>query len=76
MKYTGNWRTMYSNDFGMTIHILEYKSEHKTSIPWCDCDRCGQPIKNHMFVIQCGEEGPELDVELAYYGADCIKRLK
>lgn len=27
-------------------------------------------------VIQCAEDGPELDVEMAYYGAGCIKHLR
>lgn len=72
MEYTGKWKEMYSQDFKQAIHILEYKSKRDTSIPYCDCDRCGKPIKNHMFVIQSAED----DVEMAYYGADCIKKLK
>ena len=72
MDYTGKWFTKHSEDFGMDVHVLEYRSDRKTKIPYCDCDRCGKPIINHMFVIQ----GAEDDVEMAYYGADCIKKLK
>lgn len=72
MEYTGKWWTRYSDDFGQEVNILEYKDKKNKFIPYCDCTRCGKPIKSHMFVIQDTVD----DVEMAYYGADCIKHLK
>ena len=73
MEYTGKWWSVNSAEYG-PVNILEYKSDSK--FPYCDCSRCGQPIKKHMFVVQCAEEGPELDVEMAYLGSECIKHLR
>ena len=72
MDYTGKYWSMNSVIFGK-VNVLEYKS--KSKFPFTTCSRCGQPIRKHMYVVQCAEEGPEEDVEMAYYGAECIKHL-
>ena len=53
--------------FDENVAILKYKI--KSSIPYCSCDRCGKPIKSTMYVAQ----SKETDVELGYFGSECIK---
>lgn len=69
MEYTGKWSEKYSEQFGEVVYILEHKSESK--VPYCDCSRCGKPIIRKMFVVQ----SKETDIELAYLGSCCIKKL-
>ena len=72
MEYTGKYWSMNSVVFGK-VNVLEYKS--KSKFPWDTCTRCGKNLIRHMYVVQCAEEGPELDVEMAYLGPECIKHL-
>ena len=69
MEYTGRFRTMYSEDCGEDVAILEYRGSDK--VPYCDCTRCGKPITRIMYVVQSRETG----VEEMYLGSDCIKKL-
>jgi hypothetical protein len=43
MEYTGVFKQMYSHVAGENVSILKYKS--KDSQPYCNCSRCGKPIK-------------------------------
>ena len=70
MKYTQFMGYKWSSVAGEEVAILKYESEHK-NIPYCECSRCGKPIKRTMYVVQ----SKETDVELFYLGADCIKKL-
>lgn len=69
MEYTCVFKRMYSHVAGENVSILKYKS--KDSYPYCDCSRCGKPIKRIMFVVQ----SQETDVELFYLGTECIKHF-
>lgn len=69
MEYTGNFKTMFSETCGENVAILEYKS--KDNVPYCDCTRCGKPIKRIMYVVQSNGTG----VELMYLGSDCVKKF-
>ena len=71
MEYTGKHKTLFSQICGETVNVLEYKDETKMNIPYCECTRCGKPIKKTMYVIQ----SKETDVELMYLGSDCIKKF-
>ena len=68
MKYTGEFRTVESKEYGR-VNILKYKST--SSIPYCECTRCGKDIKKIMYVVQ-----DENDVEVEYLGSECIKHFK
>lgn len=69
MEYTGRYKTQYSEILDEDVNILEYKSNDQ--IPYCDCDRCGKPIKKKMYVIQsCAT-----DIEMMYLGSECIKHF-
>ena len=70
MTFTGNYKQMFSKDFGEHVSILEYRSDD--NVPYCDCDRCGKPIVKRMFVVQ----SKETDIEIAYLGSECVKHLK
>ena len=55
---------------GEKVAILRYKSED--SVPYCQCSRCGKPIKRIMYVVQsCAT-----DCETFYLGAECIKHFE
>lgn len=69
MKYTGKYKTVYSHTFGEMVNILEYSSKDK--VPYCNCERCGQPIVRKMFVVQSANT----DIELSYLGSECIKHM-
>ena len=69
MKYTGRYITKYSKLLKQDVDILEYRS--KDGIPYCDCDRCGKPIKRLMYVVQ----DPETGLEIMYLGSECIKSV-
>ena len=69
MEFTGLHKKMYSHVAGEHVFILKYQS--KDSIPYCDCSRCGKPIKKTMYVVQ----SQETDVELFYLGSECIKHF-
>lgn len=71
MEYTGRYKTMYSYIAGEEVGILEYKDNSTKPIPYCDCSRCGRPIKSRMWVVQSKETG----VELFFLGSECIKRF-
>lgn len=70
MEYTDYLGSRYSEDAGEEVNVLLYTSTH--SVPYCDCTRCGKPIKRRMYVIQ----SKETDVELMYLGSDCFRKLK
>ena len=70
MEYTGKYRKMFSSELGENVSILEYKSAD--NFPYCDCDRCGKPIRRRMFVVQ----SEVTDIELMYLGAECVKHLR
>ena len=65
MKYTGKHRTAYSAKYGC-ISILEYHSTH--SVPYCECSRCGKPIRRTMFVVQDSK-----GIEVEFLGSECVK---
>lgn len=69
MMYVGYHGSKYSEILDADISILEYKIDSK--IPYCDCSRCGKPLKSKMFVIQ----DRSTDVEMMCLGADCIKHF-
>lgn len=69
MKYTGNYKRMHSDVCQEDVCVLEYKS--KDNVPYCNCTRCGKPIKKTMYVVQSAET----DIELMYLGSDCIKHF-
>lgn len=69
MKYVKYHGSHYSEILGTDISILEYKIDSKVS--YCDCSKCGKPLKSKMFVIQ----DKETDVEMMYLGSDCIKHF-
>lgn len=67
IEYKGVTNKGFSKMFGENVSILKYKI--KCLIPYCDCDRCGKPIKATMYVAQ----SKETDVELGYFGSECVK---
>ncbi len=67
LEFKGKTAEGFSKMFGENISILKYSI--KSTIPYCDCDRCGKPIKRTMYVAQ----SKETDVELGYFGSECIK---
>lgn len=67
IEYKGKTSEGFSKMFDENVAILKYKI--KSSIPYCSCDRCGKPIKSTMYVAQ----SKETDVELGYFGSECIK---
>ena len=67
IEFKGKTAEGFSKMFDENVSILKYKI--KSSIPYCDCDRCGKPIKATMYVAQ----SKETDVELGYFGSECIK---
>ena len=73
MEYTGRYRTLFSEQLGHEVNILEYRSDHNPGRNYCYefCTRCGKPIKRIMFVVQ----DAETDVEEMYLGSDCIKHF-
>lgn len=72
MEYTGKYWSMFSEVCDEKVNILEYKSAHKTKIPWCECSRCGKPITANLYVVQ----SEETDVEMFYLGPECIKKFR
>jgi len=75
MDYTGKHYKMFSARFNMNVNVLEYKDKANKPIPWCNCDMCGKPIKSKMYVAQCDDGSDYQDVEMGYFGADCIKKI-
>ena len=71
MEYTGKYWEMESKELGETVNILEYKAENRKHLAaWCECSKCGKPIKRLMYVVQDME-----DIEVMYLGADCVKKF-
>ena len=54
---------------GQYVSLLQYESND--NIPYCNCSRCGKPIKRKMIVVQ----DADTSVEMFYLGADCYKKL-
>lgn len=54
---------------GQDVSLLLYESKDK--VPYCDCSRCGKPIKRKMIVVQDAETA----VEMFYLGTDCYRKL-
>lgn len=69
MEYTGRSKTMYSEECGEDVTIFEYASQSK--YPYCECSMCGKPLIRKMYVVQ----SDATDIELAYLGPECIRRL-
>ena len=69
MKFTGKCKQLRSSIFDEDVVVLEYVS--KSSVPYCTCSRCGKPLKKRMFVVQSVNS----DIELTYFGAECIDYL-
>lgn len=69
MEFTEFVGSKYSETAGEFVSVLKYESKHK--VPYCNCTRCGKPIKKTMYVVQSADTG----VELMYLGADCINKL-
>lgn len=70
MEYTGKYRSMFSEELGEQVNILEYRAKD-ARFPWCECDKCHKPIVRKMFVVQDKD-----DVEVFCLGADCIKKFR
>lgn len=70
MEYTGFLGYMDSYVAGEEVAILKYEDKN-SNIPYCDCSRCGKPIKRVMYVVQ----SRETDVELFHLGSECIKKF-
>ena len=70
MEYTGKHRIIKNSLIcGEDVDILEYRSAEKYS--WCECSRCGKPIRKKMYVVQsCAT-----NVELMHLGAECIRHF-
>ena len=56
---------------GEKVAILKYEDKSNSKVPYCDCDRCGKPIKRIMYVVQ----NAETDCEMFYLGSECIKHI-
>ena len=69
MEYRGVVKQFHSVALDEDVSVLKYTSTD--SIPYCNCDRCGKPIKKIMYVVQ----NDHTDVEMLYLGAECIKHL-
>ena len=69
MEYTKFMGYKRSNIAGEEVAILKYES--KSNAPYCECSRCGKPIKRTMYVVQ----SRETDVELFYLGSECFKKF-
>ena len=69
MEFAGKYKSFFSDALGEDVHVLIYKSED--SFPYCDCDRCGKPIRRKMYVVQSANT----DIELMYLGSECIRHL-
>ena len=69
MKYTGEYKQMFSHMAGEKVSILKY--ENKRSKTYYYCSRCGKKIHKTMYVVQ----SQETDIELFYLGEECIKHL-
>lgn len=69
MEFKGLYKKMRSDIAGGDVTILKYESKEK--YPYCDCSRCGKPIKKIMYVVQ----DDKTDVEMFYLGSECIKHF-
>ena len=59
---------------GEKVAILKYEDtikSKKSKVAYCNCDRCGKPIKRVMYVVQ----NAETDYEMFYLGSECIKHI-
>lgn len=72
MEYTGKYYSIYSEELGQEVNVLEYINKEKMVYSyWEKCSHCGKPIKHKMYVVQSAED----DVEMLYLGADCVKKF-
>ena len=69
MEYTKFMGYKWCDIVGEEVGILKYES--KDNAPYCECSRCGKPIKRVMYVVQ----SKETDLEHFYLGAECIKKI-
>ena len=68
-KYEGVAKRMHSEIAGEQVSVLKYSSRY--NFPYCDCSRCGKPIRKVLYVVQSDETG----IELFYLGSECIRKF-